>query len=103
MTNNDIAQKWVQGLSVIKHHIEIADDIDLWQKDPQRVLKAVNRINDLKKWCLTLMEAIPEMEQYFIKGIEERNESSQSNPPGSSHSFFFLEENKPSNNDKVQR
>jgi hypothetical protein len=46
MTHEDIAQKWVDGLSVIKQHVEITNSKELWQSDPQKVLKAANRIKD---------------------------------------------------------
>jgi len=90
MTHEDIAQKWVDGLPIIKQHVEITNSKELWQSDPQKVLKAANRIKDLKQWCLKVMEAMPEMESCFLSDIQEREEPHEQ----THHSFFFLEKNK---------
>lgn len=72
MTNEDVAQQWVEGLSIIRRHIDMAMDPDLWQNDPKRALAATDRINGLKQWCLEVMEKMPELKNYFIQDIEER-------------------------------
>lgn len=96
MTNEDLAQKWVEELSIIKQHIEITSSKELWQSNPQKVLKAVNRIKDLKQWCLKVMEAMPEMKNYFLSDIQEREEPQEQ----THHNFFFLEEKDQSKIDK---
>lgn len=72
MTNEDIAQQWVEGLSIIRRHIDMAMDPELWQSDPKKVLAATDRINGLKQWCLEVMVKMPEMKNYLIRDIEER-------------------------------
>ena len=72
MTNEDVAQQWVEGLSIIRRHIDMAMDPELWQNDPQKALAATDRINGLKKWCLQVMETMPALKNNFIRDIEER-------------------------------
>ncbi len=72
MTNEDVAQQWVEGLSIIRRHIDMAMDPELWQNDPKKALAATDRINGLKQWCLEVMERMPELKDYFIRDIEER-------------------------------
>jgi hypothetical protein len=43
------------------------------------------------------MEAMPEMESYFLSDIQEREEPHEQ----THHSFFFLEKNNQSKTDKV--
>ncbi|WP_020678109.1 hypothetical protein [Geopsychrobacter electrodiphilus] len=72
MTNEDVAQQWVEGLSIIRRHIDMAMDPELWQNDPQKALAATDRINGLKQWCLQVMETMPALKNNFIRDIEER-------------------------------
>jgi len=72
VTNEDVAQQWVEGLSIIRRHIDMAMDPELWQNDPKKALAATDRINGLKQWCLEVMEKMPELKKYFLQDIKER-------------------------------
>jgi len=72
VTNEDIAQQWVEKLPVIRRYLDITRDDLIWQEDPQRVLDATNRITGLKQWCLKVMETMPEMREKFLEDIEQR-------------------------------
>ena len=88
MTNEDVAQQWVEGLSIIRRHIDVAMDPELWQSDPKKVLAATDRINRLKQWCLDDIEKMPEMKEYFIRDIEERGSCDGGEV---NHAFFFAQ------------
>jgi len=74
MSNEEIAQEWVQGLSVIKSHIAKVQDDREWQTNPGAVLAATDRIHDLKEWCLSVMTAWPAMREKFLEDIERRRD-----------------------------
>lgn len=95
MTNEDIAQRWVETIPVIRRHIEIAVDPEIWQSDPKKTLAAIDRIDGLKKWCLNVMEQIPEMESYFLQEIEERGSYEADS---SRHLFSFVQQQQPPSN-----
>jgi len=72
VTNEEIAQKWITGLSVVRHHMAVVSDQRVWQSSPAQALAATDRINGLKEWCLKVMEAMPEMREKFLEDIDQR-------------------------------
>ncbi|WP_246140250.1 hypothetical protein [Geothermobacter ehrlichii] len=75
MTNEEIAQKWVEGLTVIRSHLAVINDDAAWQQEPNRVLAATDRLAKLKSWCLEVMAAWPEMREKFLEDIARREEA----------------------------
>ena len=88
MTHDEIAQNWIEGLNIIQHHIDVVQNEKVWLTNPKKALATLNRIDDLKQWCLKVMDAMPEMERYFLNDIKQREDG---NTEPIHHPFFFAQ------------